>query len=157
MQVTGEAMTAWAMIEPWLAAEGLELDDVELSGRVLRVLVDCDGGIAVDRLAEVSNGISRLIEDGLDIEGSYQLEVSSPGLERKLKRPGHFHKSVGREVIIKTRVDGEAVALRGLLEAVDDTGFWVSQDSETHRVGFDDVMAAKTVFTWEKAPKPGKK
>ncbi|MDH3517754.1 MAG: ribosome maturation factor RimP [Acidimicrobiia bacterium] len=157
MQVTGDAKTAWAMIEPWLAAEGLELDDVEMTGRTLRVLVDCEGGIGLDRLAEVSAGISRLIDDALEIEDSYQLEVSSPGLERKLKRPGHFLKSVGREVSVKARVDGETVKLRGLLEAADDTGFTVAQDSQNHRVAFDDVVTAKTVFAWEKAPKPGKK
>lgn len=157
MQVVGDAETAWATIEPWLAAEGLELDDVEMSGRTVRVLVDCEGGIDVDRLAEVSDGISRLLDDSLEIDGSYQLEVSSPGLERKLRRPGHFLKSVGREVVLKARIGDETLNLRGLLEQADDRGFTVVVDEESRRLTYDDLVSAKTVFTWEKAPKPGKK
>lgn len=152
-----DAEAAWATIEPWLAAEGLELDDLELSGRVLRVLIDCEGGVGIDRLAEVSDGISRILDDTIDIEGSYQLEVSSPGLERKLRRPGHFHKSVGRNVHIKARTAGDTVTVKGLLENVGDAGFTVLEDSQRREISFEDVISAKTVFTWEKTPKPGKK
>ncbi len=70
---------------------------------MLRVTVD-GHEVDLDRLAEVSRGLSRLLDDETDLQDAYQLEVTSPGLERKLRRPTHYEKSVGREVVVKTVV-----------------------------------------------------
>ena len=90
----------WEITHEYLAAERLELDDLELvgrgRGRTLKVTIDGEG-LDLDRIAEVSRGLSRLYDAESDLEGPYQLEVTSPGLERALKRPRHFEKSVGRE------------------------------------------------------------
>lgn len=160
MATTVESL--WALIEPWLRAEQLELDDLELlgsgRGRTLRVVVDKTGGIDLDRLAEVSDGISRLLDAESDLEGPYQLEVSSPGLERRLRRPRHWEKSIGREVVVKVR-SGEAVeTVKGVLVAADANGFTVEgPDTETHGFSYRQVISARTVFRWERSPKPGKK
>jgi ribosome maturation factor RimP len=151
----------WEIVEPYLAAERLELDDLELvgqgRGRTLRVVVDGDGGVNLDRLAEVSEGLSRLLDAESDLDGPYQLEVTSPGLERKLQRPRHFAKSVGREVVAKVRT-GEAVrTLRGTLVAAHDSGFIVETDEGQVSASYDEVVQARTVFRWEAAPKPGKR
>lgn len=73
----------WGLVEPYLAAERLELDDLELSGRgrgrVVRIIVDGED-VGVDRLAELSRGLSRLLDDEPGLQDSYRLEVSSPGL-----------------------------------------------------------------------------
>ncbi|MFZ0012630.1 MAG: ribosome maturation factor RimP [Acidimicrobiia bacterium] len=147
----------WAVIEPYLAAERLELDDLELSGRgrgrVLRVTIDGDG-VDVDRLAELSRGLSRLLEDEPGLQDSYQLEVSSPGLERKLRRPAHYQKSLGREVVVKTAGDTKTT-YRGTLKTADEATFTVEAEQGPATVAYDDVASAKTVFRWEKAPKPG--
>ena len=96
----------WHIVADYLAADGLELDDLELrgsgGGRVLRVVVDAEGGVNLDRLSEVSRGLSRLLDPLPDLQASYRLEVTSPGVERSLRRPQHFEKSLGREVVIKT-------------------------------------------------------
>lgn len=148
----------WGLIEPYLAAERLELDDLELAGqgrgRVLRVLVDGEK-VDIDRLADVSHGISRLLDAESSIEGSYQLEVSSPGLERKLKRPSHYVKSVGREVAVKWDRDGQTETLRGILTSADDSQFIVSHEAGEATVAYPQVVSARTVFRLEKAPKPG--
>lgn len=148
----------WGLIEPYLAAERLELDDLELSGhgrgRVLRVTVD-GPEVDLDRLAEVSRGLSRLLDEETDLQDAYQLEVTSPGLERKLRRPTHYEKSLGREVVVKT-VSGESKAThRGELIDVTDSGFTVGADTGPVTVAYEEVVSAKTVFRWEKAPKPG--
>jgi ribosome maturation factor RimP len=147
----------WALIEPYLAAERLELDDLELSGRgrgrVLRVTVDGDG-VDVDHLAELSRGLSRLLDGEPGLQDSYQLEVSSPGLERKLRRPAHYQKSLGREVVVKTSGD-TTNTYRGTLKTADEATFTVEADEGSATVSYDDVLSAKTVFRWEKAPKPG--
>lgn len=148
-----------ALIEPWLGAEHLELDDLEISGAdsalTLRVLVDGEGGVDLDRLAEVNDGISRILDAEDPIEGRYRLEVSSPGLERSLRSSRHFQKSVGREVRAKL-VDGTHVA--GVIASADETGFTLNRaEGDELAVGYDTVASAKTVFRWEKNPKPGKK
>lgn len=157
-----KAEVLWELIEPWLAAEQLELDDLELKGtgvgQVVRVVVDADGGIDLDHLAELSHGISRLLDSEFDIEGAYSLEVSSPGLERPLRRPRHFQKSVGREVYVKARGTESTVVVRGSLHEAGEVSFTVdSEDGTSHRFDYGDVVKAKTVFHWERSPKPGKK
>ncbi len=144
-----------------MAAERLELDDLELlgqgRGRILRVVVD-GPDVGLDHLAELSRGLSRLLDHESDLQDPYTLEVSSPGLERKLRRPQHYEKSIGKEVSIKTRTDvnGER-RHEGVLVSSDDTGFVVEVSGEHRRIEFDQVRSGRTVFRWERAPKPGKK
>ena len=148
----------WKVVEPYLAAESLELDDLEVLGRgrarTLRVTIDKSGGVDLDRISEVSRGLSRLLDSETEIEGPYQLEVSSPGLERKLSRPSQFHKSIGREVVVKTA----AFTVRGVLTGANQESFQVQPaDAEERSVRYEDVTSARTVFRWERAPKPGGK
>ncbi len=150
----------WSLLEPWLDAEGVELDDLEVlgggAGRVVRVFVDAPGGVDLDRIADLSRGLARLLED-TDL-ASYTLEVSSPGLERNLRRPAQFRKAVGREVVVKTRDEiSGARNHRGILAAVGEGDVLVSVDGADRSIPLDRVTQARTVFTWEKAPKPGKR
>jgi ribosome maturation factor RimP len=149
-------------VERYLAAERVDLDDLDVRGsgrgRVVRVVVDCAEGVDLDRIAELSRGLSRLLDDEDVLDGPYTLEVSSPGLERTLRRPEHFQKAVGREVIVKT---GSPVAgsrnHRGILLAFEDGVIVVEVDGESRRIATSDVNQARTVFRWERAPKPGHK
>ena len=152
----------WELLEPYLSAEGVELDDIELlgrgDGRILRVTVDGDGGLLVDRIAALSRGMGALLEAKEAFDGSYTLEVSSPGLERKLRRPSHYLKSLGREVKVKTSTAVEgAVNHKGVLEDGDDEGFTVRVDNHLRRIAYEQVDSARTIFVWEKSPKPGKR
>lgn len=146
------------VVEPYLAAEHLELDDLELNGRgrgrVLRVTVDGDD-VGVDRLAELSRGLSRLLDDEPGLQDGYQLEVSSPGLERKLRQPKHYRKSVGREVVVKIARADQKSTYRGTLTEANEARFTVDAEQGPVTVAYDDVVSAKTVFRWEKTPKPG--
>jgi ribosome maturation factor RimP len=148
----------WSVVEPYLAAERLELDDVELLGRgpgtLLRVVVDGEG-VDIDRLADVSRGLSRLLDNETDMETAYRLEVTSPGLERELRRPSHYAKSIGREVVVKVAQGGQKKTFRGTIAEADDDGFTVEAEDERLVVDYEDVLTARTVFRWEKAPKPG--
>ncbi len=150
----------WEITHEYLAAERLELDDLELvgrgRGRTLKVTIEGEG-LDLDRIAEVSRGLSRLYDAESDLEGPYQLEVTSPGLERALKRPRHFEKSVGREVVIKARdEDGMVRTHRGTLVAADADAATVEVDGTGFRYPYEAVISARTVFRWEASPKPGK-
>lgn len=147
-----EAMRA--SIERYLDAEDVELDDLELAGRTLRVTVDSSTGLDLDRISEVSRGVSRLLDGNDDfLSGRYNLEVTSPGLERKLRLPRHYEKSVGRDVIVKGR-DGSKV--RGRLVDANAEGFRIAVDGEERSMLYRDVSSARTVFTMPAKPKPGK-
>ena len=82
--------------------------------------------------------------------------MSSPGLERKLRRPRHYEKSLGKEIKVKTAapVAGERTHT-GVLTAADDASFTMSVDGEPRRIDYDAVASARTVFEWKKAAKPG--
>ena len=148
----------WTVVEPYLAAERLELDDVELLGRgpgtLLRVVVDGQD-VNIDRLADVSRGLSRLLDNETELVDSYRLEVTSPGLERDLRRPSHYSKSVGREVVVKIADGDHKATIRGVLAEAGESTFTIETDEESRVVEYGDVLTAKTVFRWEKAPKPG--
>jgi ribosome maturation factor RimP len=150
----------WELLDGYLQAEGLELDDLEMvgqgRGRVVRVTVDIDGGVGVDRLTETSRGLSRLLDGDDRLQQSYTLEVTSPGLERKLRRPEHFLKSIGREVMVKTHqeVEGERTH-RGTLESLAGGTCVISVGGADRRIPLSAIASARTVFRWEPAAKPG--
>ncbi len=152
----------WAVLEPYLEAEGVELDDLDVrgrgSGRIVRVTVDAPGGVGVDRIAELSRGLSHLLDDSDPVSGSYTLEVSSPGLERRLRRPTHFAKAVGREVDVRTAAEIEGARHHhGTLRQVEDGTLHLTVDGAIRTIPIASVEQAKTVFRWEKTPKPGGK
>ena len=152
----------WAVVEPYVAAEGIELDDLAVVGKapgvVVRVTLDASEPLGVDRIADVSRRLSRLLDQEDPISSAYTLEVSSPGLERRLRRPRHYDKSVGRDVKVKTSVeiDGERNH-RGVLTQADENGFVVDVNGSERKIAYGEVVAARTVFVWEKTPKPGKR
>ena len=157
--MAGVAERLWGTIEPYVAAEGVELDDVELlgGGQIVRVTLDADDPVGVDRIAELSRGIGRLLDAEDPIKNAYTLEVSSPGLERKLTRPRHYEKSIDRQVKVKTfaPVSGEKVHT-GVLMEVNEDDFVVDVDGDERRFTYGDVSSARTVFVWEKAAPKGK-
>ena len=122
-----------------------------------KACIGCPSSI-IDRIAELSRGLSRLLDAEDPVSGSYTLEVSSPGLERKLRRPSHYEKSLGREVKVKTHgpVD-DARQHRGLLTAADAGGFTLDIDGRPRTIAYENVASARTVFEWDTAPKPGKR
>jgi ribosome maturation factor RimP len=132
----------------------LRLWDVEMGGQpgrhVVRVFVDADGGIDIDTVAEVSEELSRGLDLRDPIPGRYTLEVSSPGLERTLRSPEHFERSVGTKVVVKTKepLAGHTHRIDGLLEAAGDDGVTIEVGSERVDVPYDAIKFARTVFEW---------
>ena len=83
--------------------------------------------------------------------------MTSPGLERKLRRPAHFEKAIGSEVAVKTYVLIEDDKHhKGRLMAADDAGIVVAVDGSERGISYDNVAKARTVFVWEKGQKRGK-
>ncbi len=141
-----------ALAEPICAAAGVELVDVELEGGVLRVTVDQDGGLPVGALTSVTRQINRLLDEDDPVPGRYTLEVSSPGLERKLRTPAHFQRAVGEVGTLRTstRADDGPGRVQGTLIAADADGVTLLPEgaAESRTLRYDQIDKARTVFTW---------
>jgi ribosome maturation factor RimP len=113
-------------------------------------------GITLDTLALATRLISRELDHADPIPGRYTLEVSSPGLERTLRTPAHFRRSVGTEVAVRLRdVTSDERRVHGVLTAAGDDTFTVTTAPGTAReIGYEQVDRARTVFTWGPAAKP---
>jgi len=91
------------LLEPAVTATGFDLEDVTVSPagkrRVVRVVVDRDGGVDLDEVADVARAVSVLLDDNPDlVDGAYTLEVTSPGVDRPLTQPRHWRRNQGRLV-----------------------------------------------------------
>jgi ribosome maturation factor RimP len=142
------------LIRPVVEAAGLELWDVsfrrETGRRVLRVTVDREGGVDLDTISEVSERLSRRLDlEGFAGDTPYSLEVSSPGLERALREPRHFGRSVGEQVRVKTAepVEGRRVH-EGALVSADSEAIVIASEGGELRVRYEDIDSARTVFEW---------
>jgi ribosome maturation factor RimP len=131
------------------SACGVDLEGVELTSagrrRVLRVLVDRDGGLTLDDIADVSRAISRDLDadDALGPQ-AYTLEVSSPGVDRPLTLPRHWRRNVGRLVKV-TAVDADGVpsSLLGRIAAADDDSVELDVDGRAQQIALDTVTRAR--------------
>jgi ribosome maturation factor RimP len=157
------------LVRPVVEAAGLELWEVsfgrEGGRRILRVMVDRPagheraggnenvGGVDLDTIAATSQRLSRRLDlEGFEQDRPYELEVSSPGLERALREPRHFERSVGQQVRVKTvePVDGRRVH-EGALVSADAEAIVIASDGGELRVVYDGIASARTVFEWKKA------
>lgn len=148
-------MDAEALVRPVIEGEGLDLVDVtfrrESGRRILRVTVDREGGVDLDTISQISQKVSRRLDlEGFE-PGPYALEVSTPGIERPLRRPQDFRRAVGERVQVKTE-DGVLV---GELRAAEDDAIRVAAAEGDRLLPLEEVAAAKTVVDWDEELKKG--
>ena len=129
-----------------MGALGYELVDLELanSGRLIRIFIDKTTGIDVEDCATVSNHLTRLlVVEGVEYD---RLEISSPGLDRPLKRPQDFARFVGERVQIKVRLplNGRRRFV-GKLQNVGEVGIEVDVDGELVSIAFTDIDKTRLV------------
>ncbi|MDH4227444.1 MAG: ribosome maturation factor RimP [Deltaproteobacteria bacterium] len=121
------------LAEPVALELGLEVVDVEFvceHGWILRVYIDSPKGITVDDCGRLSRELSALLDVEDCISGRYSLEVSSPGLDRPLKRPKDFVAAVGKKVKVKTKIALEGRKnFKAAIESASDDGVTL-KDSE---------------------------
>jgi len=139
------------LLEPVVTELGLELVEIqfrrEASGWVLRLIIDKEAGVSLDDCTEVSQEVGRLLEVEDPIDHSYRLEVSSPGLERPLRREKDYLRFVGRKAKIKTKepVDGQRVFI-GTIEQFHDRVLTLETDRGKMSLPLDMIAKARLVF-----------
>lgn len=146
-----------ALVEPIVSDLRLDLYDVERRGGTIRVTLDAPSGgaepITLDSIALATRLISRELDHADPIAGRYTLEVSTPGLERQLRTPEHFARSVGATVALRLRdVASEERRVEGTLAAADDDAVTVELASgERRQIAYSTIDKARTVFDWDEA------
>ncbi len=154
------------LVAPIASDLGLDVYDVEQRGDTLRVTLDTPAGSAsgvdLDTLALATRLVSRDLDHDDPLPGHYTLEVTSPGVERSLRRPAHFQRELGKTLNVRlAEVGNEQRRLEGVLVAADDSSATLHvTDPDTGAsvervIAYDQIDRAKTVFVWGPKPKPG--
>ncbi len=140
---------AWQVIETDLASLGYEVVEIELSKQgssaLLRVFIDkSPGGITLDDCTRASHLLNILLDDANFIEGRYVLEVSSPGINRPVRKPKHFERYAGENIriVMHTPIEGRG-KIRGKLLGLDTDMVRVDISGEEMGVHLDNIKKAR--------------
>jgi ribosome maturation factor RimP len=147
------------LLEPAVAAMGMDLEDVRITSagrrRLLRIVVDADGGVSLDDIALVSRELSAALDRAAAMgEASYTLEVSSPGVDRPLTEPKHWRRAVGRMVTAPlsaapqtrplqpgsaTDVPAGSTVVTGRVTGTDSSGVRIDVDGASRVFGYSEL------------------
>ncbi len=145
--ICGEVMELYSLLESTLSGLGYELVDLEISnrGKLLRLFIDKPDGINVEDCALVSNHISRLLAVEMDFDYD-RLEVSSPGLDRPLRKVSDFMRFKGQTAMVKLRVPllGRK-KFEGVLQGVEEGKLLLEIDETIVRLDLDNIDKARLV------------
>ena len=136
------------MLEPEIGSLGYELVDLELhlgGSGIVRLYIDNEDGITLDDCARVSHQVSGVLEVEDPIPGHYVLEVSSPGVNRRLRTKAHFDKYVGNRIKIEREKPDEEGRRRyaGILKDVGENGVAIEVDEKTFCIEYRDIGVAR--------------
>jgi len=112
---------------------------------IYRVLIQKIGGVDLDLCANISRVLSPLLDTNPPVRGQYYLEVSSPGIERKLTIREHFVMSIGEKIKLKATEAGKHT---GALKSVEGDTITVETDNGDVKIALSDIIKAKTTFEW---------
>lgn len=142
-----------ALAEPVAAEQGIDLVDVEVKGprnrRVVRLVADAEGGLDIDRIAELSRAVGDAIDDV--VPGAYTLEVTSPGTDRPLRRARDFARNVGRDVRVQRTQAAAADApgeVTGTVVAATDDVVRLDVKGEEVAIPIADIDHGKVQLPW---------
>ena len=136
------------IVEPLILHAGMELVNVEYmrgpSGKTLRITIDKPDGVSLDDCVYISRVVGDLLDVRDPLPGHYNLEVSSPGINRPLVKKDDFKRFLGEKVYIKTKamIDGRR-RYRGILEKVGDKVVYVKAQDGLFPIPFDNISRAR--------------
>jgi ribosome maturation factor RimP len=130
------------LVSQELAMMGFELIDIDFSGSTLRLTIDKPGGVSLDDCVAVNRRVGLLLDAQDPIERSYRLEVSSPGLNRRLKSAREFEHFLGRKVKVQVR---EGIS-RGIIKGLQGEVILLDVDGAEIQVALKDIIKANLDF-----------
>ena len=148
------------LVTPVAEMLGLEIVSVvyrrEAEGFVLRIFIDRPEGVTLNDCTSLSRELSAILDVEDPIPSAYRLEVSSPGLDRPLVKPGDFDRFAGREITLKTDVPqaGERRNFRGLLVGTREQFVLIEVDGVRYEIEYAQIARANLVPEIGESPKP---
>lgn len=141
------------LLEKIIVDLGYDLYDVryekEAKDYYLRIIIDKPEGIDINDCETVNNAINDILDEADYIKDQYYLEVSSPGLERILRKEKHFLSQIGKEVSVKLfKPINKQKELIGILDEYNNTELTIKVDDETIKINLKDIALVKTIFNW---------
>ena len=130
------------LVNTELSMMGFELIDLEFAGKSLRLTIDKPGGVTLGDCVSVTRRVGLLLDAEDPIESKYRLEVSSPGLNRKLKTAREFEHFSGRRAKVQT---GEGI-FRGIITALKGENVIFDVEGSEVSVGLRDIIKANLDF-----------
>ncbi len=130
---------------------GVTLYDTEMvtedNKKIFRVFITSSEGISLEKCTQVTKIISPILDTNPPVDGEYLLEVSSPGIERKLKTIEHFQNSIGELVKLKL---SDSSKIKGKLLKVEKDNIFLHDNNtkEEIKIKYSDIIKAKTYFQW---------
>lgn len=135
------------MLEPEAVKHGYDLVAVEQAGGrrtpVIRVFLDREGGVDLDAIAAANEWVSAALDEAQPFNGPYTLEVSSPGVDRPLRRLDDFDRFAGETVTVKTRSQSARATWTGTIIGTDGETVVLRVDEEEVRVPFGEIVKAR--------------
>jgi ribosome maturation factor RimP len=132
-----------------IEANGAALYDTEVvtefDETIYRVLITKVGGVNLDLCANISHELSPFLDVHPPMNGQYRLEVSSPGIERKLMKPVHFQNAIGEKVKLKIAGGDKR---KGMLKSADNNTIVVETKEGTETYPYAELNTCKTYFEW---------
>ncbi len=139
-----------AAISDLVAGHDVELLEVEMKGprnkRVVRLVADAPDGLDIDTIATISREVGPIADDVVD--GSYTLEVTSPGVDRPLTTVTQFGRNVGREVEVRHGSGDTDTQTTGTIVAVDAERLTLQVGKDERHIPFDEVFEGRIVLPW---------
>ena len=142
------------LVKPKVEEAGYELYDLEYAKEgkdyFLRIFIDSEKGIDLNDCEKVTNSITDILDEANYIKEHYYLEVSSPGIERVLKKDMHLQQNIGKEVEIKLFKKDENGIKKyiGILESFDENKITINISDSVINIERKDIAHIKTVYNW---------
>ncbi len=143
----------YELIEKKIQELGYELYDVEYikEGKEyhLCIYIEKNGIMEIADCEKVNNAIEPILDDVDLIKEQYFLEVSSSGLEKKLRKLEHYEKQIGNKIEVKlfTKIDNKKV-IEGILSKVENDCIELQEDEKEIKIAFDQIASGKTIYEW---------
>ena len=148
------------LLTPVASHAGFDLEDVEVvpagKRKLVRVIVDRDGGLDLDAVAEVSRELDAALDRSSDVDkllgkSPYTLEVSSPGVDRPLTEPRHWRRAIGRLVEARLRAGGDVT---GRVTSADDAGVTFETAQGERVIAYADLGRGRVQIEFSRGGQP---
>ena len=140
------------IVLPVLRTHGADFIEAQLKGgqnvQIVRIVVDMDGGISLDRCATISRDISAHLDVADLFAGRYHLEVSSPGTDRPLRTLRDYERNIGRQVRIDYREGEQLRSIEGTIKGVTTEDVEIENSRVSRFIPLQTIELGKILLAW---------